>query len=86
MFYFPFCYNWAPTILYLFQHSLLPRSAVGSTWKMPSLAEFVASLTFEKDKVFEMGTLKDSNAHALTKKVRRNASSISRYKGKTYQA
>ena len=62
------------------------KSAIGSTWKMPSLDEFAASLTDEQDKLVQMGTLKASNAHALAAKMVRNTSSSSKHKGKKYQS
>jgi hypothetical protein len=42
------------------------RFASGATWKMPSLEEFIKSLTQEKTKLINMGTIKGPRAHALT--------------------
>jgi hypothetical protein len=36
------------------------------TWKMPSLKEFIESLTQEKTKLINMGKIKGPKAHALT--------------------
>ena len=52
---------------------------------MSSLDEFSASLTHEKDKLVQMGTLKAPNAHALAAKVGRNTNNDSKHKGKKYQ-
>jgi hypothetical protein len=38
----------------------------GATWKMPSLEDFIKSLTQEKTKLINMGTIKGPRAHALT--------------------
>jgi hypothetical protein len=38
----------------------------GATWKMPSLEDFIESLTQEKTKLINMGTIKGPRAHALT--------------------
>jgi hypothetical protein len=38
----------------------------GATWKMPSLEEFIKSLTQEKTKLINMGKIKGPKAHALT--------------------
>jgi hypothetical protein len=40
--------------------------ASGATWKMPSLEDFIESLTQEKTKLINMGTIKGPRAHALT--------------------
>ena len=42
------------------------RFAYGSTSKMPSLEFFIESLTQEKTKLINMGTIKGPRAHALT--------------------
>jgi hypothetical protein len=42
------------------------RFASGATWKMPSLEDFIESLTQEKTKLINMGTIKGPRAHALT--------------------
>jgi hypothetical protein len=41
------------------------RFASGATWKMPSLEDFIESLTQEKTKLINMGTIKGLRAHAL---------------------
>jgi hypothetical protein len=42
------------------------RFASGSTWKMPSLEDFIEYLTQEQTKLINMGTIKGPRAHALT--------------------
>jgi hypothetical protein len=42
------------------------RFASGSTWKMPSLEDFIESLTQEQTKLINMGAIKGPRAHALT--------------------
>jgi hypothetical protein len=42
------------------------RFSSGSTWKMPSLEDFVESLTQEQTKLINMGAIKGPRAHALT--------------------
>jgi hypothetical protein len=42
------------------------RFTSGATWKMPSLEDFIESLTQEKTKLINMGTIKGPRAHALT--------------------
>jgi hypothetical protein len=42
------------------------RFAFGATWKMPSLEDFIESLTQEQTKLINMDTIKGSRAHALT--------------------
>jgi hypothetical protein len=42
------------------------RFTSGATWKMPSLEEFIESLTQEKTKLINMGTIKGPREHALT--------------------
>ena len=37
----------------------------GATWKMPSLEDFIKSLTQEQTKLINMGTIKGPRAHAL---------------------
>jgi hypothetical protein len=41
------------------------RFTSGSTWKMPSLDDFIESLKQEKTKLINMGTIKGPRAHAL---------------------
>ena len=41
------------------------RFAFGATWKMPSLEDFIESLTQEKTKLINMGTIKGPRVHAL---------------------
>jgi hypothetical protein len=42
------------------------RFASGVTWKMPSLEDFIESLTQEQTKLINMGAIKGPRAHALT--------------------
>ena len=42
------------------------RFISGATWKMPSLEDFIESLTQEQTKLMNMGTIKGPRAHALT--------------------
>jgi hypothetical protein len=42
------------------------KFASGATWKMPSLEDFIESLTQEKTKLINMGAIKGPKAHALT--------------------
>jgi hypothetical protein len=42
------------------------RFSSGADWKMPSLEEFIESLTQEQTKLINIGTIKDPRAHALT--------------------
>jgi hypothetical protein len=44
-------------------HSVIFAS--GPTWKMPSLEDFVESLTQEKNKLINMGTIKGPRVHAI---------------------
>ena len=42
------------------------RFTSGATWKMPSLEDFIESLTQEQTKLINMGTIKGPREHALT--------------------
>jgi gag-polypeptide of LTR copia-type len=42
------------------------RCLFGTNWKMPTLAQFIESLTQEQTKLIHMGLMKDPKAHALT--------------------
>jgi hypothetical protein len=42
------------------------RFSSRATWKMPSLEDFIESLTQEQTKLINMGTIKGPRAHALT--------------------
>jgi hypothetical protein len=42
------------------------RFTSGATWKMPSLEDFIESLTQEKTKLINMGKIKGPKVHALT--------------------
>jgi hypothetical protein len=42
------------------------RFASRATWKMPSLEDFIKSLTQDKTKLINMGTIKGPGAHAIT--------------------
>jgi hypothetical protein len=39
---------------------------IGATWKMPSLEDFIESLTQEKTKLINIGAIKGPREHALT--------------------
>lgn len=41
------------------------RIAMGQTWKMPSMDDFIESLIHEQNKLIQMGALKHSKYHAL---------------------
>jgi hypothetical protein len=42
------------------------RFASGATWKIPSLEDFIESLTQDQTKLINMGTIKGPKVHALT--------------------
>jgi hypothetical protein len=42
------------------------RFSFGATWKMPSLEDFIESLTQEQTKLISMGQIKGPKVHALT--------------------
>jgi hypothetical protein len=42
------------------------RFTSGATWKMPSLEDFIESLTQDQTKLINMGVIKGPRAHALT--------------------
>jgi hypothetical protein len=42
------------------------RCLFGTNWKMPTLAQFIESLTQEQTKLIQMGLMKYPKAHALT--------------------
>ena len=42
------------------------RCLFGTNWKMPTLAQFIESLTQEQTKLIHMGLMKDPKEHALT--------------------
>jgi hypothetical protein len=42
------------------------KFASGATWKMPSLEDFIESLTQDQTKLINMSTIKGPRAHALT--------------------
>jgi hypothetical protein len=42
------------------------RFSSGATWKMPSLEDFIESLTQDKTKLINMGAIKGPRVHALT--------------------
>jgi hypothetical protein len=44
----------------------LVKFSSGATWKMPSLEDFIKSLTQEQTKLINMGKIKGPKAHALT--------------------
>ena len=49
----------------LFVSTLYATKLTSRTWKMPSLADFMESLTQEQDKLVMMGTIKPSKDQAL---------------------
>ena len=55
------------------------KFTLGATWKMPTLDQFIESLTHEQDKLIKMGIIKGPNAHAL---VVHESSSTSNSKSK----
>ena len=42
------------------------RCLFGTNWKIPTLAQFIESLTQEKKKLIHMGLIKNPKSHALT--------------------
>jgi hypothetical protein len=48
------------------------RFTSGATWKVPSLEEFIESMTQEQNKLINMGKIKVPKAHALTMQDGRN--------------
>jgi hypothetical protein len=69
--------------LYLFIstfHSI--RFTSRATWKIPSLEDFIESLTQEKTKLINMGTIKGPREHALTVKYGSQKYHKSKYKYK----
>jgi hypothetical protein len=42
------------------------RFTSGSTWKIPSLEDFIESMTQEKSKLMNMGKIKGPKVHSLT--------------------
>jgi hypothetical protein len=41
------------------------KPTMGVAWKMPRRDDFIESLTYEQDKLAQMGSLMSSKAHAL---------------------
>jgi hypothetical protein len=58
------------------------RFASGATWKIPSLEDFIESLTQEQTKLINMGKSKGPKAHALTVQDGSHQSHKSKDKGK----
>jgi hypothetical protein len=58
------------------------RFAFGVTWKIPSLEEFIKSLTQEKTKLSNMRKIKGPKAHALTMQYGNHEYHKSKYKDK----
>jgi hypothetical protein len=56
------------------------RFTSGATWKMPSLEDFIESLTQEQTKLINMGTIKGPRVHALT--VHDGSQKYKKYKDK----
>jgi hypothetical protein len=57
------------------------RCLFGTNWKMPTLAQFIESLTQEKTKLIQMGLMKDPKAHALTMHDGKGSSKQNRKEG-----
>jgi hypothetical protein len=55
-----------PEYVVYVSHFHYGRCLFGTNWKMPSLAQFIESLTKEQTKIIQMGLMKDPKAHALT--------------------
>jgi hypothetical protein len=69
--------------LYIFVstfHSI--KFASGATWKMPSLEDFIESLTQEQTKLINMGKIKGPKVHALTMQYGGHKYQKSKYKEK----
>jgi hypothetical protein len=58
------------------------RFASGASWKMPSLEDFIESLTQEQTKPINMGKIKGPKAHALTVQDISHKYQKSKYKDK----
>jgi hypothetical protein len=54
----------------------------GATWKMPSLEDYIESLTQEKTKLINMGKIKGPKVHALTVKYGSHQYQKYKYKNK----
>ena len=52
-------------VVYIFTFHL-GRYLIGTNWKMPTMDQFIDSLTHEQKKLIQMGLIKDPKAHALT--------------------
>jgi hypothetical protein len=63
------------------------KSTFRAAWKMPSLDDFSTSLTHEKDKLVQMGSLKTTKVHALAANEGRKTSNKlkQQFKGKKDQ-
>jgi hypothetical protein len=57
------------------------RCLFGTNWKMPTLAQFIESLTKEQTKLIHMGLMKDPKAHALTMHDGKGSSKHNRKEG-----
>ena len=55
---------------------------MGATWKIPLMDAFIESLIHEQDKIIKMGTLKNSESHALSMHASGNTNSKSKQKSK----
>ena len=53
----------------MFVSTFHSRKLTTRNWKMPSLDDFMESLTQEKDKLVKMGTIKSSKDQALDTRV-----------------
>jgi hypothetical protein len=62
------------------------RYLLGSKWKMPTMEQFIDSLTHEQEKLIQMGLIKEPKAHALTMQDGKGSSNKkSKQKGKEKQ-
>jgi hypothetical protein len=62
----PFSPNLVLNYLCSYPHSIQVKFTSRATWKMPSLEEFIESLTQEQTKLINMGKIKGPKEHALT--------------------
>jgi len=58
------------------------RFTFGSTWNMPSLEDFIESMTQEKNNLINLGTIKGPRAYALTMQYGSHKYQKSKYKYK----
>jgi hypothetical protein len=58
------------------------KSTMGAAWKMPLVDDFIESLTCEKYKLAQMGSLMSSKAHALVENKKSSSKFKQKCKGK----